>query len=260
MLALVKAVAEEVVTPRFGALASGEVRKKQLVKPVTVADREAEERLTAELQAAYPGALVLGEEAVAADARVLARFRDAEHAFTVDPVDGTRQFVRGSPDHAVMLAELRHGQVVRSWIWQPQHRQGLRGRARGGRLVRRSPADGAVDARLPPVGGLLRRVRALARLRRTGACCGVDYPRLAEGAADYALSWRPKPWDHAPGSLLLSEAGGVVGAPDGSPYDARGVGSRVMVAAADPATHAAVGGVLGGCPVCDQGHDRRSWE
>ena len=244
MLALVTAVADEVVNPRFGALASGEVRKKQLVKPVTVADREAEERLTAELRAAYPDALVLGEEAVAADARVLARFRDAEHAFTVDPVDGTRQFVRGSPDHAVMLAELRHGQVVRSWIWQPQHQRayvaerGAGAWCDGRRLTVPAPPAS------PPVGGLLRSVRALARLRRTGTCCGVDYPRLAEGAADYALSWRPRPWDHAPGSLLLSEAGGVVGAPDGSPYDARGVGPRVMVAAADPATYAAVGRVV----------------
>jgi fructose-1,6-bisphosphatase/inositol monophosphatase family enzyme len=243
VLALVKAVAEEVVTPRFGALAAGEVRKKQLVKPVTVADREAEERLTAELQAAYPGALVLGEEAVAADARVLARFRDAEHAFTVDPVDGTRQFVRGSPDHAVMVAELRHGQVVRSWIWQPQHRRayvaerGAGAWCDGRRLtVSSRPAS--------PSGGVVGRVRALARMRRTGTCCGVDYPRLADGAADYALSWHPRPWDHAPGSLLLAEAGGVVGAPDGSAYAPRGRGPRVMVAAADAATHAAVGGML----------------
>ena len=49
------------------------------------------------------------------------RFLAADHAFTVDPVDGTKNFVNGSKDHAVMVAEVRGGEVVRGWIWQPQH-------------------------------------------------------------------------------------------------------------------------------------------
>lgn len=249
VLALVQEVAEEVVTPRFGALTAGDVTRKQLIRPVTVADREAEERLGAALRAAYPDALVLGEEAAAADGAVLARFREAEHAFTVDPVDGTRQFVRGSPNHAMMLAELRHGEVVRSWVWQPQHRRAYVAERGAGAWC-----DGrrlTVPAREPLSGsqrGFLRGVRGMTRLRRTGTCCGVDYPRLVEGAADYALFWRPQPWDHAPGALLLTEAGGVVGALDGSPYDARGTRPRVLVAAADRATYDSVCGLLGVLP------------
>ncbi len=65
--------------------------------------------------------MVLGEEASADDPSVLERYAAAEHSFTVDPVDGTKNFVHGSPDHAVMASELRAGEVVRAWIWQPQH-------------------------------------------------------------------------------------------------------------------------------------------
>ncbi|WP_433345182.1 inositol monophosphatase family protein [Microtetraspora malaysiensis] len=49
-------------------------------------------------------------------------------------------------------------------------------------------------------------------------CAGVDYPRLLDGDLDFVLFQRTLPWDHAPGVLLLTEAGGVARRPDGSPY------------------------------------------
>ena len=88
---------------------------------MTVADREAEVLITRVLSAAYPDAVVLGEEAHAGDPALMGRYLAAGHAFTVDPVDGTKNFVHGSADHAVMVAETRGGRAVRSWIWQPQH-------------------------------------------------------------------------------------------------------------------------------------------
>jgi len=121
VLTLLQEVADEVINPRFRDLASEEVAEKKPGDLVTIADREAESLITKALSAAYPGALVLGEEAQAADPSLEERFRAADHAFTVDPVDGTRNFVHGSPDHAVMVAEVRAGTVVRAWIWQPQH-------------------------------------------------------------------------------------------------------------------------------------------
>ena len=64
-----------------------------------------------------------------------------------------------------------------------------------------------------------RSLGALPALELTWVCCGVDYPKLVEGAADYVVYGRAQPWDHAPGSLLLAEAGGFVGTFDGRPYD-----------------------------------------
>src|SRR5580765_1049160 len=88
---------------------------------VTVADREAEGLITTALNAAYPSAVVLGDEAYAADPRLWDRYLAADHAFTVDPVDGTKNFVHGSRDHAMMIGEVKGGEAVRGWIWQPQH-------------------------------------------------------------------------------------------------------------------------------------------
>ena len=121
VLDLLREVAAEVITPRFRSLADGEVMEKNPGDLVTVADHEAEVLITDRLMAAYPDAVVLGEEAYAADHTLMERYLAAEHAFTVDPVDGTKNFVHGSPDHAVMVAETLGGETVRGWIWQPEH-------------------------------------------------------------------------------------------------------------------------------------------
>ncbi len=253
MLTLLQDVAEEVINPRFRALESHQVAEKNPGDLVTVADREAEELITAALRAAYPGALVLGEEAESGDDTLIGLFEAADHAFTVDPVDGTKNFVKGSRDHAVMASELRGGEVVRAWIWQPQHltayvaERGAGAYRNGERLVR-PPADQelrGVTSRRRWIG---RALGALKALDLTWVCCGVDYPKLVEGEADYALYRKAKPWDHAPGSLLVSEAGGFVGTFDGEPYDPQRGVPIGLVAAADRATYELVQGLIGDLP------------
>lgn len=254
MLSVLQEVAEEVVNPRFGALADDDVTTKQHPGDlVTVADREAEVRITAVLQDAYPQALVLGEEASHEDPSLPERFRDADHAFTVDPVDGTRNFVKGSPDHAVMMAEVRGGEVVRSWIWQPQHatayvaERGAGAWRNGERLVR-PPAEDVLRGVTSRRSWLGRALGTLRALDLTWVCCGVDYPKLVEGAADYALYRKAKPWDHCPGSLLLTEAGGFVGTFGGAPYRPQDEQPRGLIAAASRPTYEHVRGLVGVLP------------
>ncbi len=244
MLRLIQDVAAEVITPRFRALADSQVREKNPGDLVTVADHESEELITAALLEATPDAVVLGEEATATDPGLRERFAAAEHAWTVDPVDGTKNFVHGSPDHAVMVSELRDGAVVRAWIWQPQHELAYvaergRGAWRNGEPLRRPPPGTpwrGVTSRRAWVGRALPGQRPL---ELTWVCCGVDYPHLAEGAADYLLYARTQPWDHAPGSLILAEAGAVLLGFDGSPYDPRSH-QRGLVGAANAEVAAAV--------------------
>ena len=228
VLTVLRDVATEVVNPRFRALAAGEIHEKRPGDLVTDADREAEVLITAALTAAYPGAVVLGEEAFAADHGLLARYAAAEHAFTVDPVDGTKNFVHGSKDHAVMVSETRGGDAVRAWIWQPQHE--LAYVAERGAGTYRHDADGSRRLRVPePAAGALRgrtsrrkwigqALEGLEPMALTWVSCGIDYPKLVEGEADYILYAKAAPWDHVPGSLLLAEAGGLRGTPAGPAY------------------------------------------
>jgi fructose-1,6-bisphosphatase/inositol monophosphatase family enzyme len=253
VLTMLQDVAAQVIDPRFRSLGAGEVSEKRPGDLVTAADHEAEVLITEALGGAYPDAVVLGEEAYASDPSLLARFAVAEHAFTVDPVDGTKNFVRGSEDHAVMVAEIRGGEVSRSWIWHPQHRTSYvaeRGagayRTRGTdapeRLVRPAappvPLEWrAVTSRRSWVG---RELTGLRPLELTWVCCGVDYARLVEGHADVVLYGHANAWDHAPGALLLAESGGRHGTIDGGPYDPRSTERPGLIAAADSATYDAM--------------------
>src|SRR3954447_7673635 len=145
VLRLLQDVAEEVVNPRFRSLSSGEIDEKGPGDLVTAADREAEVLITAALRAAYPDAMILGEETYAGQKGLMQDFWAADHAFTVDPVDGTKNFVHGSRDHAMMIGEVKGGESVRGWIWQPQHRTayvaelGAGAWRNGARVVRPAP-------------------------------------------------------------------------------------------------------------------------
>jgi fructose-1,6-bisphosphatase/inositol monophosphatase family enzyme len=66
-----------------------------------------------------------------------------------------------------------------------------------------------------------------------------------EGEADYALYGHAKPWDHAPGSLLLTEVGGFVGTFGGEPYRPQAREPRALLAAGDRATYDLVQGLVG---------------
>src|SRR3954453_4376867 len=140
-----QSVAAEVITPRFRSLSASQIDEKRPGDLVTVADHEAEELLTRPLLEAYPAAVVRGEEAYASRPELMEQFRAAQHGFTVDPVDGTKNFVNGSKDHAVMIAEEVDGETVRAWIWQPEHEMAWvpehgGGVRRNGKVVRRDPA------------------------------------------------------------------------------------------------------------------------
>lgn len=234
---LLREVAAEVITPRFRSLGEGEVMEKNPGDLVTVADREAEVLIAAALRAAYPAAAILGEEAYAADHDLMDRYLTAEHAFTVDPVDGTKNFVHGSPDHAVMVAEVVGGRTVRAWIHQPEHgvtwtaEQGA-GTYRDGERMTCTPVPDDRDPQGVTSMWALRghALEGLPPMRLSWVCCGVDYPKLIEGATDYIVYSRSNPWDHAPGTLLVTEAGGAVVHPDGSPYGPQSTRPGLVVA------------------------------
>ncbi|MEU7900592.1 inositol monophosphatase [Nonomuraea sp. NPDC049152] len=221
---ILRETAQAIILPRYRALALGDVMEKSPGEVVTTADREAEDLITRRLRGVLD-APVVGEEAVAANPRLIDALSAAATVWLVDPLDGTANFVAGSPDYAVMAALVRNGHTVASWIVRPvcdrayvaEHGAGA---WRDGVRVSRAPASddparlrGAVLTRfLTPaartrVEGVASRFAAL----EPGAqCSGVDYPRLVDGELDFVAFRRILPWDHAPGAFLLTEAGGVV--------------------------------------------------
>lgn len=165
---------------------------------------------------------MVGEEGVAADPAILAHLHGTVPAWLVDPLDGTANFAAGREPFAVMVALLEAGVIRASWILDPIADRLLtaeagRGSYLDGVAVRPTvdaPATalrGAVMSRfLPPAW----RSSVEAGAHRLGTvlpgqhCAGREYADILTGAQQFALFWRTLPWDHAPGVLLLQEAGG----------------------------------------------------
>ena len=119
---LVRAAGDRFVLPRYGVLADEDIATKTSPTDlVTVADREAEAWLTPRLRGIVD-AVVIGEEACGEDP-ALREHAVAPLAWTIDPVDGTNNFVKAKDRFCSMVALLENGVPVRSWIWQPLQRR-----------------------------------------------------------------------------------------------------------------------------------------
>ena len=244
--ALIRSVAAEVVMPMFRSLTADQVTEKGPDDLVTAADRLSEERLGEGLLAILPGSHMVGEEGVAADPRLLDSI-DSGLVWIVDPIDGTGNYAAGRGPFALMVALARDGVVEAGWILDPLSGRMLHAALHGGAYVdgKRVTARGTGAAL--PVAALAMRflpsemredyVARIAGRMTEGAiplCAGEQYPRIVLGENDVALFWRAHPWDHAPGALFLTEAGGRIAHFDGSTYR---IGERRtgLLAAATPA-------------------------
>ncbi|MEU0404290.1 inositol monophosphatase family protein [Streptomyces sp. NPDC006197] len=255
-----KAAAAEIM-PRFRQLAADDIIEKNGPHDlVTVADRAAEAHLTASLTALLPGSVVVGEEAVHADPTVYEALRDDAPVWIVDPVDGTRQFVRGDPAFCTLVALARHGEVLASWTFAPALEEfavAVRGRGAtlDGREIRSgSPAPGEVleVATSHPDYTTPDQKRALLGLRTEGirprpcGSAGLEYLAVARGElAGTAFSWEYA-WDHAAGLLLVAEAGGATTTVAGEPFRIAGGNALPFTTARDAATAERIRTLLGG--------------
>jgi len=117
---ILRAAAHAEILPRFRNLSADSIRQKtSQLDLITDADEAAEQVIGAELSRGFPGCLVIGEEGVSRDPRLLDRLAGADLAFVVDPVDGTLNFASGLPLFGVMAAAVVKGEIVCGVILDP---------------------------------------------------------------------------------------------------------------------------------------------
>jgi fructose-1,6-bisphosphatase/inositol monophosphatase family enzyme len=230
---ILRSAATKIVMPHYASLSPRDIALKGPDDPVTVADHEAEAMISSELMRLRPDARVVGEESAAANPAILEGMAEGA-VWVVDPIDGTAHFAAGKPPFAMMVALLEQGELAGSWILDPLNdRLAVAQRGAGAWLdgvrlhcaptmPRPSGLAGIVSQAFLP----LEKQFIVDRLRRsvgtivpTARCAGHEYPLVATGARHFALYWRTLIWDHAPGVLLLTEAGGSATYLDRTPYD-----------------------------------------
>lgn len=230
---IIRETAETEILPRFRRLNDEDVREKGPGDLVTVADEAAEARLSERLRDLLPGSVVLGEEAAAKSEAVFKYLADDNPVWIIDPVDGTGNFARGRDVFAVMVALVRRGETQAAWIHMPAWNSTLQAEAGAGatqdgtplriKPLRQVPADmpGTLHASTFASKEMARHIeqrRHRVSQVKSMSCAGAEYRRLARGEIAFSLFTKLMPWDHAPGTLIFTEAGGTARLLDGRPY------------------------------------------
>ncbi|MBS0319736.1 MAG: inositol monophosphatase [Proteobacteria bacterium] len=190
---------------------------------VSEIDRAAEAAIVDTLHQAYPDHAILAEEGTARDANA-----DAEYLWIIDPLDGTTNFLHGMPQYCTSIALAHKGVVQQAVILDPVRNDlftASRGRGAflNDRRIRVSKRqhlrDCLVGTGFPFRDGsflgeyldMMRvMIEATAGLRRPGAAA-LDLAYVAAGYYDGFFEVGLNPWDVAAGSLLVLEAGGLIG-------------------------------------------------
>jgi myo-inositol-1(or 4)-monophosphatase len=187
---------------------------------VTDIDKAAEAAIINILREAYPDHSILAEESGASG--------ESEYQWIIDPLDGTTNFIHGFPQFAVSIALAHRGQVAHAVVYDPLRNElftASRGRGaflneRRIRVSKRAKlqeallgtgfpfrANDQTDAYLAMLRELMPKT---AGVRRAGAAA-LDLAYVACGRLDGFWELGLSPWDMAAGTLLITEAGGLIG-------------------------------------------------
>jgi myo-inositol-1(or 4)-monophosphatase len=200
------------------------VTAKQHNDFVTEVDHAAEQAIIEVLKTAYPDHAILAEESGAS-----ANLHDEnENVWIIDPLDGTTNFIHGFPQYCVSIALQHRGQVTQAVVYDPTRNELFTASKGAGaylndkriRVTKRDKiADALIGTGFPfrDMQGLdeyMRMFRVMtekcAGLRRPGAAA-LDLAYVATGRLDGFFERGLQPWDMAAGSLLVTEAGGIMG-------------------------------------------------
>jgi myo-inositol-1(or 4)-monophosphatase len=190
---------------------------------VTEVDHAAETAIIDTLLSAYPGHGILAEESGSARGA-----RDSDYVWIIDPLDGTTNFIHGLPTYAVSIGLAYRNQIQQAVVYDPARNDlFFASKGRGAFLndkrlrvsKRTRMADALIGTGFPFRKGddlsqylrILETVmKSCAGVRRPGAAA-LDLCYVAAGWYDGFFETGLSPWDVAAGSLIVTEAGGLVG-------------------------------------------------
>lgn len=202
--------------------------KETPVDVVTEADLIANRLIVRNIKKYFPADGIISEELPEERGK-------AEHVWIIDPIDGTRNFVKGIPFFCVMIARMRAGVTELAVVYDPVHGElfyAKKGRGaylnkkkiHASRVKQWEYSSGAVSSRV--FEGKYGRVAKMliTEAKRTApwasamGSAGLRGVYVAAGRQDWCYSFNPLAWDLAAPALVLKEAGCIVTTPEGKPW------------------------------------------
>ncbi|UCH80876.1 MAG: inositol monophosphatase [Nitrospiraceae bacterium] len=220
-------LAGDLILENLGKLSKKDIHIKDTSDFVTRVDKESEDLILSTIKKKHPGHQFLAEETIKDD-------EHTEYRWIIDPLDGTTNFIHGYPVFSISIALEYKGTIILGLVHDPLREEIFTAEKGNGAFLNGHPVHissiNDLGNSLIATGfpfrnrDMIDRYLALFKnvfnqvsdIRRAGSAA-LDFAHLACGRCDGFFELGLSPWDMAAGSILITEAGGVVSDFGGGP-------------------------------------------
>ena len=224
-------ISKSLILPRFRNLKQDDIKLKNKTDLVTIVDLEVENELKKNLLKILPNSLFVGEESFFENPKIFDSYYKNQYCWTVDPIDGTRNFTKGNENFAIMAALTFKEKIIQSWIYNPCKDEFCHSRLGEGSfidnkkiyIIKKSDLSNSVGSISSKYwnheSSVMQSIKDNFKNINSYGCIGLEYVDIARNIRDFTILSKLSPWDHLPGVLIVKEAGGSILHFDKSDYN-----------------------------------------
>ena len=225
-------ISKEIILPKYQKLKTSDIKSKQGGDLVTSVDVDVENGLKKNLLKLLPNSLFVGEESFFENNKIVNNYKEENFCWTVDPIDGTANFVKGKSKFAIMIGLTFKEKIIQSWIYKPLTEELYCAKRGDGAFINDvkiinkkefniSDSVGSISSKYwsDYYDKKIINIRSKFSNINSYGCIGLEYVDIAKGIRNFTMLSKLFPWDHIPGILLVKEAGGSIKHFDGSLYN-----------------------------------------
>ena len=214
-------ISKNIILPKYQNLKKEDIKYKNGSDLVTSADIAAEKELKKNLLKILPLSNFVGEESYSVNKKILDYYHENTYCWTVDPIDGTSNFINGRDRFAIMIALTFGKKILYSWIYKPLENMMCNAIYNEGAFINNKKiqtksiktlgeAIGSISTKYWDKNDLekLKLLRNNFGEINSYRCIGYEYVDIATGNRNFAILSKLSPWDHIPGILFVRESGG----------------------------------------------------
>ena len=220
-------ISKKIILPNFRNLNSNQINYKnnkdidERASIVTSVDIEVEKHLKKILPQFLKNSHFIGEEIYTHNPEILDYYNQKKYCWTVDPIDGTLNFVKGKELFAVMVALTFSNQIIQSWIYKPITEEFMYAKLNQGSYLNNkkitinnfnsiSNSVGSISSKYwdKDIEKKIKLLKNNFKDITSYGSIGCEYFDIVLGKRDFVILSKLSPWDHLSGVLLVREAGG----------------------------------------------------
>ena len=226
-------VSKSLILPKYKRLKESDIKLKNKADFVTIVDIEVENKLEKILLRLLPNSLFIGEESYSRNQNIINFYKEDKYCWTVDPIDGTKNFIKGNDKFAVMIGLTYKDTIIQSWIYKPITNEFSYAKLNEGSFINGKKYIISKKTEITDSVGsistkywekdyevkILNIKKNIFKDINSYGCIGFEYVDIAKSYRDFTILSKLHPWDHIPGILLVKEAGGSILHFDKSEYN-----------------------------------------